>query len=74
VEREQPPQRILAAARLEDGSLRERPLFAYPERAKYVGGNVDEARSFVGAMPTREPDDHFNWVGAYRHAPTGAEP
>jgi feruloyl esterase len=74
VEREQPPQRILAAARLEDGSLRERPLFAYPERAKYVGGNVNEARSFVGAMPTREPDDHFNWVGAYRHAPTGAEP
>jgi len=66
VEKDQPPVQILATARLEDGNVRERPLFAYPERAKYTGGNVNDAHSFVGVMPPGEPDDHSNWVGAER--------
>jgi len=66
VEKDQPPVRILATAPLEDGNIRQRPLFAYPERARYTRGNINDASSFVGVMPVREPDDHVNWVGAYR--------
>jgi Tannase and feruloyl esterase len=64
VERQQPPVEIVAAARLEDGRLRQRPLFAYPERARYVKGDINDAHSFVGVMPAREPDDHYDWAGA----------
>lgn len=65
VERQQAPEQLLAVAHLEDGSIRQRPLFAYPQRAKYVKGNLNEARSFVGVKPAKEPDDHYDWVGAY---------
>ena len=64
VERQQTPVQLEAAARMQDGSLRRRPLFAYPERAKYVKGDLNDARSFVGVIPPREPDDHYDWVGA----------
>lgn len=67
VEQDQAPARVLATARLEDGTVRTRPLFAYPERAHYTRGSVNDATSFVGVMPAREPDDHSSWVGAYRH-------
>lgn len=72
VERGQAPQRILAVAGMANGVIRRRPLFAYPERAKFIGGNVNEAKSFIGAMPARAPDDHYDWVGAY--GPTGQSP
>ena len=65
LERGQAPTRILAVAGMADGAIRRRPLFAYPERAKYIGGNVNDAKSFVGAMPAKVPDDHYGWVGAY---------
>lgn len=65
VERGQAPRRILAVAGMGNGVIRQRPLFAYPERAKYMGGDVNEAKSFVGAMPTKAPDDHYAWLGAY---------
>jgi hypothetical protein len=64
VERQEAPAQIIAAARLEDGRVRHRPLFAYPQRAKYVKGDVNDARSFVAVMPAKEPDDHYDWVGA----------
>jgi tannase/feruloyl esterase len=67
VERDQPPVQIVAAARLQDGSLRQRPLFAYPERAKYVKGDLNNPGSFVGVMPPKEPDDHYDWAGAHLH-------
>jgi hypothetical protein len=66
VERQQAPVQVVAAARLQDGTLRRRPLFAYPERARYVKGDVNDSHSFVGMMPAREPDDHYDWVGASR--------
>jgi feruloyl esterase len=66
------PTRILAVAEMPNGAVRRRPLFAYPERAKYIGGNVDEAKSFVGEMPAKAPDDHYDWVGAY--GPRGQSP
>jgi feruloyl esterase len=64
VEQQQPPAQLIAAARMEDGSVRQRPLFAYPERAKYVKGDLNDAHSFIGVMPAKEPDDHYDWVGA----------
>lgn len=72
IERGQAPVRLLATARLASGAIRQRPLFAYPERAKYIGGDANEAKSFVGVMPAQAPDDHYDWVGAYSR--TGQSP
>ncbi len=44
--------------------VRTRPIFPYPMQAKYSGkGNVDDAASFVGVMPSKAPDGHIDWVG-----------
>src|ERR1043165_4284358 len=51
VEQSQAPTRVVAVARLQDGKVRSRPLFAYPERVKYVKGDVETSGSFVGVMP-----------------------
>jgi feruloyl esterase len=64
VERNEAPAQVEAAARMGDGRVRRRPVFAYPERARYVKGDLNDARSFVGVMPDQEPDDHYDWVGA----------
>ncbi len=72
VERGRAPTRILAVAKLANGAIRRRPLFAYPERTHYIGGNVNAAKSFVGVMPAKAPDDHYDWVGAY--GPKGQSP
>lgn len=72
VERGRAPTRILAVAEMGNGVIRKRPLFAYPERARYIAGDVNEAQSFVGAMPPKAPDDHYRWVGAY--GPAGRSP
>jgi feruloyl esterase len=66
IEKGQAPTQILATARLPDGATRRRPLFAYPEHAHYTQGDVNDASSFVGVMPTQPPDDHYDWVGSYR--------
>ena len=58
-------RRNSAGARLPDGLIRRRPMFAYPTRAKYVGGDPNSAASFVGVTPAREPDDHYDWAGGY---------
>jgi len=65
VERGEAPNRIVATQTGGGGSVvRTRPLFAYPERAKYVGsGSIDDAANFVGVMPAHAPDDRFDWVG-----------
>jgi hypothetical protein len=55
----------VTAARLLYQGPRQRPLFAYPERARYLKGDLNDAHSFVGVMPAKEPDDHYDWVGAY---------
>jgi feruloyl esterase len=69
VEQQQPPVQLVAAAHMEDGAIRRRPLFAYPERAQYVKGDLNDEHSFVGVMPSTEPDDHYDWVGAYPRSP-----
>lgn len=65
VERGEAPGRIVATQRAAGGGVvRTRPVFSYPERAKYVGsGSIDDAANFVGVMPADPPDDDFPWVG-----------
>ncbi len=72
VESGREPTRLVAVASLPQGVVRQRPLFAYPERTRYVGGDVNAAKSFVGVTPPTAPDDHYDWVGAY--SPTGRSP
>ena len=81
VEGGQPADSITATANLEDGVVRRRPLYAYPVRAKYVGGNINAAQSFVGESPAKEPDDHFAWAGeadakphSVLHEPSAEQP
>jgi hypothetical protein len=59
------PDEIIATAALQDGSVRTRPVYAYPVRAVYVGkGDINDARNFSGAMPKRAPNDLFDWLGS----------
>jgi hypothetical protein len=64
VEAHQAPDSVLASAILADGTLRRRPVYAYPVRAHYRGGDINKPSSFVPRSPEREPDDHFDWLGA----------
>ena len=64
VEQGRPPMRIMATARLHDGSLRTRPLFPYPTSARYVGhGDINSATSFEPATPSPVPQDAYQWAG-----------
>ena len=66
VEKDRAPRAVIAAAVMSDGKTRTRPVFAYPVRARYKGtGSIDRASSFTGVMPTRIPDDRFEWLGAH---------
>src|SRR5207245_2174622 len=47
-----------------DKVVRTRPVFAYPEQAKYKGsGSIDDAANFLGVLPSPLPNDDVNWVG-----------
>jgi feruloyl esterase len=65
VEQGAAPSRIVATQLGAGGTVvRTRPLFPYPEQARYAGsGSVDDAASFVGVTPSPLPKDDFNWVG-----------
>jgi feruloyl esterase len=73
VERGVAPDTVEATARLADGRLRRRPMFAYPVRARYVGsGDVNDARNFVAEAPASPPNDIYEWVGSdLGRAPAG---
>lgn len=65
VEQGMAPDKVIVAARLQDGGTRTRPVYAYPVRAVYSGrGSIDDAANFVGRAPARDPDDHYDWLGA----------
>jgi len=55
VEEGRAPDRLLGEAKDKDGKvLRTRPLFPYPQFAKYSGsGSTDDAANFVAAIPPR---------------------
>jgi len=65
VERADAPFQIIASAVLDDGTVRERPIYPYPVRAAYKGsGDINAATSFVPDRPDKEPNDTFDWLGA----------
>ena len=66
VESGTPPDRVLASAKLEDGFVRTRPIFAYPYFAQYQGrGDVNSPESFTPASTIRDPaSDRYSWAGA----------
>ena len=60
VENRVAPQRILATRALPDGTLRSRPLCAYPKTAKWIGtGSTDDAASFA-CVDGRHDEDDFS--------------
>jgi hypothetical protein len=65
VEQGAPPDKIIVTHADQTGSVvRTRPVFAYPEQARYTGtGSIDDATNFVGVMPSRVPADDVKWVG-----------
>jgi len=52
VEQNNVPDTVPAVARLADGALRERPLYAYPTGTRYLGGDVNRAGSFAPDTPS----------------------
>ncbi|MCT9082213.1 tannase/feruloyl esterase family alpha/beta hydrolase [Streptomyces fulvoviolaceus] len=60
------PAEIVAANAAADGTVtRTRPVYPYPQVARYDGtGSVDDASNFVAVTPTTRPDaDAYDWVG-----------
>jgi feruloyl esterase len=42
-----------------------RPVYPYPEEVKYSGaGNVNDASSYVGYLPSTPRNDNYQWAGA----------
>jgi Tannase and feruloyl esterase len=59
------PDRVIASAVLKDGTLRKRPVFAYPVKAHYRGrGDLNDPGNYVGQAPAHAPDDLYDWAGA----------
>ncbi len=64
VERGVAPDDVMAVADMGHGRRRERPVYAYPVEARYVGhGDVDDPRSFEPRMPAHLPSDEYRWIG-----------
>ena len=65
VERGQAPDAVEASATLADGTVRRRPLYAYPTRTRYLGGDVNSATSFAPVPFAGEPEDGVDWPGSF---------
>ena len=59
------PDAIEASATLVDGTVRRRPLYAYPTRTRYLGGDVNAAASFAPLPVKNAPEDGFDWPGSH---------
>ncbi len=65
VERGIAPDGITGSAILSDGTIRSRPTYPYPVEARYRGkGDINAAASFMPYRLPRDPDDHYDWLGA----------
>ncbi len=64
VERGQAPDAVEASATLADGAIRRRPLYAYPTRTRYLGGDVNAAASFTTQAVKVAPEDGVDWPGS----------
>jgi feruloyl esterase len=67
------PSRIIARQRDSQGNIiRSRPVFPYPQRAKYDGtGSIDDASNFLPAQPPAPPHDIIPWAGTDLYAKPG---
>ncbi|MFE5291380.1 tannase/feruloyl esterase family alpha/beta hydrolase [Isoptericola sp. NPDC056618] len=59
------PDRLTATSYADDGAVeRTRPVFAYPQVARYDGtGSTDHAENFVAVTLRREPGPGYQWLG-----------
>jgi hypothetical protein len=65
VERDEAPDQVMATALLDGGTVRRRPVFAYPVQARYRGhGNVNDPAAFSARSPAAAPSDLYDWAGA----------
>jgi feruloyl esterase len=59
------PSKIVATGTV-NGVNRSRPVFPYPQVARYRGGgSIDDAANFVAAAPAKRFDDRFEWLGSF---------
>jgi feruloyl esterase len=59
------PSKIVATGSV-NGTKRTRPVFPYPQVARYSGrGSIDDAASFVTTHPTKRFNDRFDWLGSF---------
>ena len=65
VENKKAPDSVIASAFLPGGVVRQRPVYAYPVRAKYMGhGDVNQSQNFTAETPAAEPHDSYIWLGS----------
>lgn len=65
VERGEAPDQVMADALLNGGTIRRRPVFAYPVQARYRGhGDVNDPAAFSAHAPAAAPNDLYDWAGA----------
>lgn len=65
VEKNQPPERVVATQSGPAGVIRTRPLYPYPAFARYSGqGDVNDAANWSRATPKQTRDDRVNWIRA----------
>jgi feruloyl esterase len=59
------PAKIVASNVVDGAVTRTRPVYPYPQVARYDGtGSVDDASNFVAATPSTHPaPDAYDWVG-----------
>jgi Tannase and feruloyl esterase len=69
VELKETPRSLMASARLADGTVRRRPVYAYPAQARYIGsGDINDPENFRAELPRDVGSDAYPWAGAPRHA------
>jgi hypothetical protein len=63
VENGNPPERLITSYLSAGDVVRTRPVFPYPQVARYTGtGSIDDAANFVAAPPPVEHDDDIKWI------------
>ncbi|OXM54885.1 tannase/feruloyl esterase family alpha/beta hydrolase [Amycolatopsis alba DSM 44262] len=64
VETGRAPDRTIAEGHGRQGNARTRPVFAYPERARYDGsGSIDDESNFTAAPPLVNDSGIVRWLG-----------
>lgn len=65
IEQHRAPDHLLSTAVLGNGTVRTRPLYPYPQRARYKGtGDINRAENFEPWRPSDAAADRYDWLGA----------